>query len=47
MVLDGFSGNRFAGMPSAIGATITSNDHLLRSGIALNHDDFTLQAQGL
>jgi len=46
-LLHGYSGNRFSGLPSAIGSSITSNGHQLRSGIALGHYEFTLQNQGL
>jgi hypothetical protein len=46
-VLHGYSGNRFGGLPSAIGSSIHANGHQLRSGIALAHYDFVLQAQGL
>ncbi len=46
MVLLGYFGNRFGGLPSAIVSSIHSNGHQLRSGIAMGHYDFTLQAQG-
>jgi len=47
IVLHGYSGNSFGGLPSAISASIYANGHQLRSGIALGHYDFVLQAQGL
>jgi hypothetical protein len=47
VVLHGYSGNSFGGLPSAIGASIYANGHQLRSGIALGHYEFTLQNQGL
>ncbi|MFM7513452.1 MAG: hypothetical protein ACKO3F_08840 [Cyanobium sp.] len=47
MVLHGYSGNSFSGLPSAISASIYANGHQLRSGIALGHYEFVLQAQGL
>ena len=47
MVLHGYSGSRFGGLPSGISSSIHANGHQLRSGIALGHYDFTLQAQGL
>lgn len=47
MVLHGYSGNSFGGLPSAIGASIYANGHQLRSGIALGHDEFVLQNKGL
>jgi hypothetical protein len=47
IVLHGYSGNSFSGLPSAIGASITANGHQLRSGIALGRYEFVLQAQGL
>ena len=47
MVLHGYSRKSFGGLPSAIGASIYANGHQLRSGIALGHYEFTLQAQGL
>ena len=46
-VLLGYSGNRFGGLPSAISASLHANGHQLRSGIALGHYDFVLEAQGL
>ena len=36
VVLHGYSGNSFGGLPSAIGASIVANGHQLRSGIALD-----------
>jgi hypothetical protein len=47
VVLHGYSGNSFGGLPSAIGASIYANDHQLRSGIALGHYEFTIQNQSL
>ncbi len=47
VVLHGYSGSRFGGLPSAISSSIHANGYQLRSGIALSHYDFTLQAQGL
>ena len=47
VVLHGYSGSRFGGLPSGISSSIHANGHQLRSGIALGHYDFTLQAQGL
>jgi hypothetical protein len=47
VVLHGYSGNSFGGLPSAIGASIYANGHQLRSGIALGHYEFVLQNQGL
>jgi hypothetical protein len=47
VLLHGYSGNRFGGLPSAISSSIHANGHQLRSSIALSHYDFTLQAQGL
>jgi hypothetical protein len=47
VVLHGYTGNSFGGLPSAIGASIYANGHQLRSGIALGHYEFTLQNQGL
>jgi len=47
VVLHGYSGDRFGGLPSAIGSSIYASGHQLRSGIALGHYDFVLQAQGL
>jgi len=47
IVLHGYSGNRFGGLPSTIGSSIHANGHQLRSGIALGHYDFVLQSQGL
>ncbi len=46
-ILDGYSGNRFGGLPSAINASIPANAHQLRSGITLGHYDFLLEPQGL
>ncbi len=46
-ILDGYSGNRFSGLPSAIAASVPANGHQLRSGIALGHYDFQLEPQGL
>ena len=46
-ILDGYSGNRFGGLPSAITASIPANGHQLRSGITLGHYDFLLEPQGL
>ncbi|MCX5969696.1 MAG: hypothetical protein NTV57_19090 [Cyanobacteria bacterium] len=47
IVLHGYSGNRFGGLPSAISSSLHSNGHQLRSGIALGHVDVVLQSQGL
>lgn len=47
VVLHGYSGSRFGGLPSGISSSIHANGHQLRSRIALGHYDFTLQAQGL
>ena len=47
VVLHGYSGSRFGGLPSGISSSIHANGHQLSSGIALGHYDFTLQAQGL
>lgn len=47
VVLHGYSGSRFGGLPSGISSSTNANGHQLRSGIALGHYDFTLQAQGL
>jgi hypothetical protein len=47
VVLHGYSGSRFGGLPSSISSSIHANGHQLRSGIALSQCDFTLQAQGL
>jgi hypothetical protein len=47
VVLHGYSGSRFGGLPSGISSSIHANGHQLRSGIVLSHYDFTLQAQGL
>jgi len=47
VVLHGYSGNSFSGLPSGIGASIYANGHQLRSGIALGHYEFVLQNQGL
>ena len=47
VVLHGYSGSRFGGLPSGISSSIHANGHQLRSGIVLGHYDFTLQAQGL
>ena len=47
IVLHGYSGDRFGGLPSAIGSSIYASGHQLRSGIALGHYDFVLQPQGL
>jgi hypothetical protein len=46
-LLHGYCGNRFGGLPSAIGNSIHANGHQLRSGIALGFYDFVLEAQGL
>jgi len=47
IVLHGYSGNRFGGLPSAISSSLHANGHQLRSGIALGHVDVVLQSQGL
>ena len=47
IVLHGYSGSRFGGLPSAIGSSTHANGHQLRSGIALSHGDAVLQSQGL
>jgi hypothetical protein len=47
VVLHGYSGHRFSGLPSAISSSTHANGHQLRSGITLGHYDFTLQSQGL
>jgi len=47
VVLHGYSGNSFGGLPSAISASIDANGLQLRSGIALGHYEFVLQNQGL
>jgi len=40
VVLHGYSGNSFGGLPSAIRASIAAYGHQLRSGIALGHYEF-------
>jgi hypothetical protein len=47
VVLHGYSGSRFGGLPSAISSSLHANGHQLRSGIALGHVDVVLQSQGL
>jgi hypothetical protein len=47
IVLHGYSGDRFSGLPSAINSSIVACGQQLRSGIALSHDDFVLEPQGL
>jgi hypothetical protein len=47
VLLHGYSGNRFGGLPSALNASLHSNGHQLRSGISLGHYDFVLEPQGL
>jgi len=47
VALHGYSGNRFGSLPTAISASLHSNGHQLRSGIAIGHYDFTLESQGL
>jgi hypothetical protein len=45
--LHGYSGNRFGSFPPAISASLHSNGHQLRSGIAIGHYDLVLDPQGL
>ena len=47
VALHGYSGNRFGSLPPALTASLHSNGHQLRSGIAIGHYDFTLESQGL
>ena len=47
VLLHGYSGNRFGGLPSALNASLHSNGHQLRSAISLGHYDFILEPQGL
>ncbi|MCX5969619.1 MAG: hypothetical protein NTV57_18700 [Cyanobacteria bacterium] len=48
IVLHGYSGNRFGGLPaSSISSSLHANGHQLRNGIALGHVDVVLQSQGL
>ncbi|MCX5969731.1 MAG: hypothetical protein NTV57_19285 [Cyanobacteria bacterium] len=47
-ILQGYSGNRFGGLPaSSISSSLHANGHQLRNGIALGHVDVVLQSQGL
>ena len=46
-ILHGYTGNRFSGFGSPIASSIHANGHQLRSGIAIGHYDFMLEAQGL
>jgi hypothetical protein len=47
VALHGYSGNRFGGLPYALGASLQLYGHQLRSGISLGHYDFVLEPQGL
>ncbi|MEI7952588.1 MAG: hypothetical protein WCH37_07905, partial [Synechococcaceae cyanobacterium ELA182] len=47
VALHGYSGNRFGSLPPSISASLHSNGHQLRSGIAIGHYDLVLDPQGL
>jgi hypothetical protein len=47
VALHGYSGNRFGSLPPALSASLHSNGHQLRSGIAIGHYDLVLDPQGL
>ena len=47
MALHGYSGNRFGSLPPALSASLHSNGHQLRSGIAIGHYDLVHDPQGL
>jgi hypothetical protein len=47
IVQDGYSGNRFGGLLSAIASSLHANGHQLRSGIAMGHGELVLESQEL